>query len=94
MAKAIEEILIHKFSNKGFVEKERAESIENLINSDGLFHRTRLIILSSIKIPKKNARKIKTVFNIKPLLIKFLLVLGFNLSCIFTKLYLNSKNKT
>ena len=37
---------------------------------------------------------IKIIFTIKPMLIKFLLVLRFNLSCIIVKLYLNSKNKT
>ena len=51
-------------------------------------------ILSSKNIPKKKTKRIKIIFTIKPMLIKFLLVLGFNLSCIIVKLYLNSKNKT
>ena len=51
-------------------------------------------ILSSKNIPKKKTRRIKIVLIIELLPIKFLLVLGLNLSCIIVKLYLHSKNKT
>ena len=51
-------------------------------------------ILSSKNIPIKKTRRTKIVLIIKILLIKFLFFLGCNLSCIFVKLYLHSKNKT
>ena len=51
-------------------------------------------ILSSKNIPKENTRKIKIILITKFLFFKFLLVLGFNLSCIIVKLYLHSKIKT
>ena len=50
--------------------------------------------LSSKNIPMKKTRRIKIILIIKILLIKFLFVLGLNLSCIFVKLYLHSKIKT
>ena len=50
-------------------------------------------ILSSKNIPKENTRKIKIILITKFLFIKFLLGLGFNLSCIIVKLYLHSKIK-
>ena len=46
-------------------------------------------ILSSKKIPKKNTIKIKIVLITKLRFMKFLLALGFNLSCIIVKLYLH-----
>jgi len=48
LIKQIEEILINKFKQNGFVEKERLEKIENYNNSRGLFHNSKLIILTSI----------------------------------------------
>ena len=51
-------------------------------------------ILSSKNIPKKKIKIIKIVLIIKFLLIKLLLGLGLNLSCIIAKLYLHSKIKT
>ena len=41
----IEKILINKFKQNGFVEKEKIEKIENYNNSGNLFHNTKLIIL-------------------------------------------------
>ena len=51
-------------------------------------------ILSSKNIPKKKTRRIKIILTTELLLIKPLLVLGCNLSCIIAKLYLHSKIKT
>ena len=46
-------------------------------------------ILSSKNIPIKKTKTIKMVLIIKNLLIKFPVLLGLNLSCIFVKLYLH-----
>ena len=51
-------------------------------------------ILSSKNIPKKNTIKIKKTLITRLRFTKFLLALGFNLSCIISNLYLNSENKT
>ena len=51
-------------------------------------------ILSSKNIPKKKTTRIKVTLIIEPLLIKLLLALGLNLSCIIVNLYLHSKIKT
>ena len=51
-------------------------------------------ILSSRNIAKKKINKNKTVFKTKLLFNMFLFGLGFNLSCIIIKLYLNLTNKT
>ena len=48
LIKQIEEILISKFKQSGFVEKEKIEKIEDYNNSGSLFHDTKLIILTSI----------------------------------------------
>ena len=40
-------------------------------------------------IPTKKTTRIKIIFTIKFLLIKYLFVLGLNLSCIMSKLYLD-----
>ena len=48
LIKQIEEILINKFKQKGFVEKEKIEKIENYNNSRSLFHDSKLVILTSI----------------------------------------------
>ena len=51
-------------------------------------------ILSNTKITAKNTKINKIVFITNFLLTKLLSYLDFNLSCIITKLYLNSENKT
>ena len=48
LIKQIEEILINKFKQNGFIEKKRIEKIENYNNSGSLFHDSKLIILTSI----------------------------------------------
>ncbi|SVE52813.1 uncharacterized protein METZ01_LOCUS505667, partial [marine metagenome] len=48
LIKQIEEILINKFKQNGFVEREKIEKIENYNNSGSLFHDSKLIILTSI----------------------------------------------
>ena len=51
-------------------------------------------ILSSRNIAKKKINKNKTDFKTKLLFNMFLFAVGFNLSCIIIKLYLNLINKT
>ena len=55
----IEKILINKFKQNGFVEKEKIEKIENYNNSGNLFHNNKIIILNSIEnVNKLNIEKI------------------------------------
>ena len=55
LIKQIEEILINKFKQNGFIEKEKIEKIEDYNNSGNLFHDSKLIILTSIA----NVNKLK-----------------------------------
>ena len=64
--------------------------ISCLISFDG----TGISILSSKNTAKNKIKTIKIVFIIKLLFTRPLSDLGLNLSCIITKLYLDSKIKT
>jgi len=61
LIRQIEEILINKLKNNGFIEKERIEKIENYNNSGSLFHSSKLIILTNII--DVNRLKIENIIN-------------------------------
>jgi len=61
LIKQIEEILIDKFKKNGFIEKEKIEKIEDYNNSRGLFHNSKLVILTNIT--DINKMKIEKITN-------------------------------
>ena len=62
LIKQIEEILINKFKQSGFIEREKIEKIENYNNSRGLFHNSKVIVLTNIA--NVNKAKIENIIKI------------------------------
>jgi len=61
LMKQIEEILINKFKQSGFIEREKIEKIENYNSSRGLFHDSKVIVLTNIA--NVNKAKIENIIN-------------------------------